>query len=203
MGSKERRAFLLTSDAERTSRWINAYNETVRAYLAEHPVKGNLLLHPRIFSKARCEADGLSFTANQIEHGLLRGNRRPPVSLRPVFRKGDPRLELAPLTVDPRIHFALNCGARSCPPIREYPAEGLDAELDLATRSYMDQETRLDREARRIELPYLMRLYRGDFGPKPQQIEFTAAHLPALAAWPERERAEAKVSYRRFDWTAL
>jgi hypothetical protein len=28
------------------------------------------------------------------------------------------------LPMDPRVHFALVCGARSCPPIRTYTAEG-------------------------------------------------------------------------------
>ncbi len=39
--------------------------------------------------------------------------------------------------MDKRIHFALVCGAKSCPPIRVYTPEeldeGLDRELDLGT----------------------------------------------------------------------
>ena len=40
---------------------------------------------------------------------------------------------------DPRIHFAVNCASRSCPPIRAEPyvAATLDAQLDDATRNYL------------------------------------------------------------------
>lgn len=39
---------------------------------------------------------------------------------------------------DPRIHFALNCAARSCPPLRReaYTGEGLEAQLDDQTRRF-------------------------------------------------------------------
>ena len=35
-------------------------------------------------------------------------------------------------SVDPRIHFALVCGAKSCPPIKLYTPENLDEGLDAA-----------------------------------------------------------------------
>lgn len=35
---------------------------------------------------------------------------------------------------DPRVHFALSCGARSCPPIRAYQPRRIDEELDLAPK---------------------------------------------------------------------
>ena len=34
------------------------------------------------------------------------------------------------------VHFALVCGARSCPPIRAYSIKNLDRGLDLATRAF-------------------------------------------------------------------
>ncbi len=40
---------------------------------------------------------------------------------------------------DPRIHFAVNCASRSCPPIRPqaYVAASIDSQLDDATRKYL------------------------------------------------------------------
>ena len=40
--------------------------------------------------------------------------------LRRPFRKGDPRLEVTLKEPEPLVHFALVCGATSCPPIRTY-----------------------------------------------------------------------------------
>ena len=59
------------------------------------------------------------FSLSDLEHGLLRGNKRPPGRLSKLWGKDDPRFPLAKaLTpMDPRIHFALVCGARGCPPV--------------------------------------------------------------------------------------
>lgn len=57
---------------------------------------------------------GRQVTLDGIEHGLIRKQKKPG-------RSGFP-LELEKMSVrelDPRIHVAVNCAARSCPPIRE------------------------------------------------------------------------------------
>ena len=43
-----------------------------------------------------------------------------PSAGKPEFELTDPRSEVSLTEVDPRVHFALNCGALSCPPIRIY-----------------------------------------------------------------------------------
>ena len=50
------------------------------------------------------------------------------------------------LTCDPRIHFALNCGAVSCPPIAVYEGESLDEQLDIATEGFLEGNTIVDKE---------------------------------------------------------
>ena len=39
------------------------------------------------------------------------------------FGPSDPRLKVALTEPEPLIHFALVCGAKSCPPIKTYSAE--------------------------------------------------------------------------------
>lgn len=68
---------------------------------------------------------GYDYSLNQIEHGMLRGNQKPPYNLFRTFGERDPRIKLC-LKLDPRIHFALVCGAKSCPPIRIYTPENLE-----------------------------------------------------------------------------
>ena len=82
---------------------------------------------------------GLSYSLNDMENGILRNNRRSMGTLymRP-FSSDDPRLELAIEPVDPRIHFALNCGAKSCPPIKTFSALEIDDQLDLATKAFLE-----------------------------------------------------------------
>jgi hypothetical protein len=98
-------------------------------------------------------------------------------------------------TVDARIHFALNCGAASCPPIRAYTPNDIDAQLDLATRAYLQQECRYDPERNRIGLPRLLLWFRGDFGGR-------SGILAMLRRYAIIGPSDApRFSYLPYDWT--
>ena len=54
------------------------------------------------------------------------------------FEDSDPRRSLAIEKMDPRVHFALNCGAKSCPPVRVFsPPPALDKELKAAATAFV------------------------------------------------------------------
>jgi thiol-disulfide isomerase/thioredoxin len=96
---------------------------------------------------------------------------------------------------DPRVHFALNCGAASCPPIREYAGEPLDAQLDLATRAYLavPGNIRWEPGTSTLYLSALFRWYRGDFG---DPALFVGQYLP-----PGTLDARPHIRYLSWDWT--
>ena len=75
---------------------------------------------------------------NDIENGVLRSNRKPIGSLRKPFQKNDPRLSIALINCEPKIHFALVCGAKSCPPIKTYSAADVDKQLRLSAESFLE-----------------------------------------------------------------
>lgn len=60
----------------------------------------------------------------------------------PTFKAGDPRATLAVNPPDPRIHFALNCGAASCPAIRVFTPASLDAGLEAAAQAFCSGEAK-------------------------------------------------------------
>ena len=77
------------------------------------------------------------------------------------FGKDDPRAALALPSVDPRIHFALVCGAKvttppcnvlfnvlscqqSCPAIQVYTADNMDTALEAAAKSFISQEVEVN-----------------------------------------------------------
>ena len=191
----------IDGDDARIAFWANLYNALVVHCLYVRPLRGSLLFHLRLFDRVAYCVGRHAYPLNLIENGLLRANRRPPYRLRRPLRASDPRLAVAPSAIDPRIHFALNCGARSCPPIRAYEPELLDEQLDAATRAYLESETRLEPERRRITLPRLMRLYAADFGDRDEQLRFAAHYLPQLADWLGERSARVRVTYGRFDWS--
>ena len=55
---------------------------------------------------------GLVYNLDEIEHGVLRRNKGHPNAGKQEFPDDDPRAKVSLTSLDPRIHFALNCGAR-------------------------------------------------------------------------------------------
>ena len=154
--------------AERKAFFLNLYNalliHAVAALHADAP-PGGLLARLKLYATASYEVGGVALSLNDIEHGVLRANRpgAAPFS-RPQFADGAADTAGLGVPLDARIHFALNCGASSCPPIRFYDGAddaALDADLDLAAAAFLEQEVSVD--ARELTLSQLFEWYRADF----------------------------------------
>jgi len=118
----------------------------------------------KFYASASYIINGQALSLNDIEHGVLRNNCRSPVSLSsPPFSSSDRDKLALCVELDPRIHFALNCGAKGCPPIGVYSADALDSQLDCATRCYLN-ETIVDTDKNSISISMLFQWYRADFG---------------------------------------
>ena len=74
----------------------------------------------QFFNTVSYTIGGYSFALNEIENGVLRSNRKAIGAVTKPFSKSDPRLKVALPAPEPKIHFALVCGAKSCPPIKTY-----------------------------------------------------------------------------------
>ncbi len=85
--------------------------------------------------------------------------------------------------------------------MRTYTAEGVDRELEAATLSYMEAESSLDREARVLTLPGVVKLYRSDFGSDDELVQLASRALGGSdAEWIREHAAELKLRYAKFDW---
>lgn len=154
----ELRQALNTEDA-RKAFWINIYN----AYFLL--LRQQEWQRPHIFREPLVPIAGTRFSLDEIEHGILRRCRAKwalGYLPSPLFRRSVRQLMLQ--RPDYRIHFALNCGARSCPPICFYSEERVNAQLDLATQGFLEQETVVDETHKVLHTTRLMRWYLGDFG---------------------------------------
>ncbi len=184
----------LPDDASKKACWINLYNAWTILQLRKQP--DMYTRRQAFFARRSLRIGGQLLSLNDIEHGILRrgaiwwglGYLRNPFLNR--------RLALLSVhTVDARIHFALNCGAASCPPIRAYTPNDIDAQLDLATRAYLQQECRYDPERNRIGLPRLLLWFRGDFGGR-------SGILAMLRRYAIIGPSDApRFSYLPYDWT--
>lgn len=161
----------MTQD-ERKAFFINIYNALViHANVLNGPATSKLS-QLRFFDKTKYILGGRLYSLNEIENGVLRANKRGPTMLFAPFGKSDPRLNVILEKTEPRIHFALNCGAKSCPPIKTFGAENIDSELQVATEAYLelDEALKVDEEAKIVHLSSLLKWYSSDFGNNAEEI---------------------------------
>jgi hypothetical protein len=154
------------------------------------------------FRRAAYNVGGQRFSANDIEHGLLRANRPHWAIPGPQLGPRDPRLAWRVTPLDPRIHFALNCASRSCPPIGFYDAERINVQLDLAARSFIASDVEIDARSGVVRLSSIFKWYAGDFGGRSGVIAFLKVSLPDGEGrdWLHRQGPYVKLIYHPYDW---
>lgn len=150
----------LRSDQEKKTFWINCYNAFF-LYLR----RNQGIEKPAIFREKLCLIAGQEFSLDEIEHGILR-RYRAKLALGYLPNVLAPKLirQLAVEKIDARIHFALNCGAVSCPPIAFYSVEKINQQLDWASESFLESETDVLPAQKEIHFSRLGYWYLGDFG---------------------------------------
>ncbi|KAL5007512.1 hypothetical protein ScPMuIL_016318 [Solemya velum] len=154
----------LTED-EKKSFFLNIYNALTIHGLADLETLPKSVLDVKQFWRRTGYKIGQNvFSLDDIEHGILRGNRSHPASTDPQFSSKDPRLKFALKKLDPRIHFALVCGAKSCPAINVYTPANIDQALDVATRNFALEEVSMFTEVDEIWLSRIFQWYQDDFG---------------------------------------
>jgi len=164
--------------------YINAYNAcTIKLILSGYPgiksIKdlGNILKTP--WKKKICRVDGDVITLDEIEHHILR----------PGFK-------------DPRVHFAINCAALSCPPLWSQPFLGstLDQQLDDATRAFINNPKRNYLDGKTLYVSRIFKWFGKDFNEDIIGFFLTYAddHLKKEL---EVKKNKIKVKYLQYDWS--
>lgn len=99
------------SQSEQLSFWINAYNAScLNGVLRRYPIK-SVMNDKQFFSKKEHKVAGQTLSLNDVEHGILRKQFK-----------------------EPRIHFAVNCASKSCPPAGRHRVRGEQVELPARCR---------------------------------------------------------------------
>jgi hypothetical protein len=195
----------LTSEEARRAFWINLYNalvlDAVITFGVRRTVTEGWIGILAFFRRAAYSVGGVRVSLEDIEHGILRGNHGHPYLPGRQFASNDRRLDWI-LPIDPRIHFALNCGSRSCPPVRSYGAGKLDGQLDLASRHFVDVTTGIDRKRDRLSISRIFQWYSVDFGGRQGIVDLLLRYLPddERRAFLSRERANPRLKYAAYDW---
>jgi GH15 family glucan-1,4-alpha-glucosidase len=194
----------LESIQEKMAFWINLYNVIVIHGVIEFGIRDSVKEVRNFFNRIQYRVSDMYFSPNDIEHGILRCNRRPPDSLFRALGGGDRRLALSIKELDPRIHFALVCASSSCPPIDFYTSENLDSELTIAGKTFLNAGGAvIDRDKNRISLSRIFRWYGGDFGnTQAERLKFIARfmHEEKNMSYLIENADRIKIDYQAYDW---
>jgi hypothetical protein len=168
-------------------------------------------LYINLYNAKLLETVLLDNPKNSIKE-LSKGPNSLEIFNRPVMIFDEKRTSLSSLQnrlrdefKDPRVHFALNCASRSCPPIRPevYLAETLDAQLDEATRSFLASPgaVLVNRSGGKVEIVVakLFDRYADDFKASGGTLAFISKFGPESAA-AAIAGGKAKLSFADHDW---
>ncbi len=170
------------SKEQRLAYWINAYNAyTIKLICNYYPVKSIKDIKSGIpfvsdtWTIKFIKIEGKTYNLNDIEHGIIR----------PKFN-------------DPRIHFAVNCASKGCPPLlnEAYTAEKLNAQLDSQAKAFINDGNRNKiKSANKADLSKIFTWFSGDFKKADKSV---VAFINRYANTKLSEKAE--LNYQDYDW---
>lgn len=170
---------------EKKAYWINVYNAvTLQAMLEFHPVTSILKVTKDgkaydVFKKYPFGPKRL--TLNHIEHQILR-------------KVGDPR-----------IHAAIVCASKGCPPLlnRAYLPKTLDAQLDANVKTWFKSPTRgLKLSGDTAHVSEIFNWFGVDFGKTKQAHLNWIAHYVDAKTAKRLKSGDLSVKYIKWDWSA-
>jgi hypothetical protein len=169
--------------------WLNMYNGWFQVLAVREKLK-----NPEIFKSKRITIASKKFSLDEIEHGILRKFRwKYSKGYLASFFPGKTIKQLAVEKIDYRIHFALNCGAKSCPPIAFYKYDNIDRQLDIAAKAFLKSETEIDAINKTVTVTKLMDWFAADFGGKKGTRKIINKTL-------QQDVEGYKIIYKPYDW---
>jgi Protein of unknown function, DUF547 len=186
---------------QRLAFWLNAYNSLVLQTIVDaYPIKRGSLVGlgfpansiwqiPRAFSGRRFRVAGRELSLDDIEHKIIR-------------REFD----------EPRVHVALVCAARGCPPLRAepYTSAALERMLSDSARRFVADSThgaRWDAVRNELWVSSIFKWFKEDFAalgsgnPDAGIREFIARNVANERTATDLRARAPRLRYLDYDWT--
>ena len=153
--------------------WINAYNAfTIKLIVDNYPISSITKINGgKPWDKKWIKLGGKTYSLNQIENDILR----------PKYK-------------DARIHFAVNCAAKSCPTILNsaWTADNLNANLEKQAKKFINNTSFNTISAKKVKISKIFEWYAVDFGDN--IIDYLNKYSTV------KINADAKVEYMEYNW---
>lgn len=157
---------------ERLAFWINSYNAyTIQLIVDNFPISSIQDLDKgKTWDVKRITVNGKKYSLNNIENDIIRKQFK-----------------------DPRIHFALNCGAISCPPLlnKAYLPKTLDVQLETQTKNFFTNKLYQQISPTTAKISKIMDWYKSDFG---NIVNFINKYSIVKVS------SKTKIEYLPYDW---
>ncbi len=195
----------IESNNEKKAFWINLYNLLTIHSIVHFQIKLTVWERPNFFFSAEYNIGGYRFSLYDIVHGILRGNRRRWWFFPKPFRGFDPRIRFSLQELDPRIHFALHSGSRSCPGLAVYSPHTIDEDLDAAARRFINNGDRFiyDHQTKVLSCSKIFKWFAQDFGKtKSERLAYIAQFVDdeAIRRDLQDNTSAISVRYLPYDW---
>jgi len=133
------------SKNEKLAFWINAYNAfTLKLIVDNYPINSITDLEGgKPWDKKWIKLNGKTLSLNNIENDIIR----------PEFK-------------EPRIHFAVNCAAKSCPPLlnKAWTAANLESNFEKQTKKFVNNAQYNTIGTNSVQISKIFDWYGVDFG---------------------------------------
>lgn len=164
------------SDNKAMAYWINLYNAfTIKAIVDAYPINSILDLdNGAIWTTRTIEIGGTSYTLDQIEKDNL----------------------LAAFN-EPKVHFAVNCAAASCPPLlnKAWTADNIQQYYDQMTRDFINNPAYNTLGANAVEVSKIFDWYATDFGGASNVPTYLQSYTTTTI------NPNATVTFKNYDWS--
>lgn len=165
-----------TSNTDRNAAlayWINAYNAfTIKMVLDHYPISSIKDLHGgKPFDQVWINLGGKDYSLNMIENDILRNQFK-----------------------EPRIHFAINSAAKSCPPLydRSFKPDIVEKQLEFLAHRFINDSGYNKLSQASLQVSKIFEWHRDDFGDLRDYIHrYAMIHL----------NEKVNISFLPYDWS--
>lgn len=162
------------SKSDQLSYWINCYNASVINLIGENQTQISSIKDiDDCWDRNVIRIHGRNYSLAQIEHSILRRFN------------------------DPRIHFSIVCGAKSCPVLdpAAFFSEDLSRQLDRKTKQFINDKRRNKLSTNKVHLSKIFRWFRSDFTTTNSLIEFINEYAKV------KINKNADIAFLEYDWS--
>ncbi|MCH2043047.1 MAG: DUF547 domain-containing protein [Saprospiraceae bacterium] len=153
--------------------WINLYNAfTIKLLVDNYPVSSIMdISGGKVWTTKKITVGGSSYTLDQIE-----------------------KQKLIKRFNEPRVHFAVNCGAKSCPPLmnKAWTESNIQLNFDIRAKMFINNRKYNDISSNPVKLSKIFEWYKADFGNNLHTYINKYAH--------NKISTSAKIEFNNYDW---